>query len=367
MGRMNRRIVAPLLAWYDRNARVLPWRSEPTPYRVWLSEIMLQQTRVEAVKPYFERFTGTLPDIASLARTDEQTLMKLWEGLGYYNRARNLQKAAQLMMEEYGGEMPDDYESLLRLPGIGPYTAGAVASIAFGEAVPAVDGNVLRVAARLEASEENVSRPEVKKRVTENIADIIPKERAGDFNQALMELGAVVCLPNGAPKCGECPLCRLCEGFARDIAGLLPVKDEKAARKIEKRTVFLLRQVWLNDPTADRVSVSKSREDRIAVSKRGQSGLLAGLWEFPNTQGHLNRKQAKEYLKEIGIKVGTIEKMFTAKHIFTHREWHMIAYLVDVAGDGGLVWEPWRVIRESYALPSAFAAYTKFLDSLMER
>lgn len=365
---MNRRIVAPLLAWYDCNARVLPWRSEPTPYRVWLSEIMLQQTRVEAVKPYFERFIATLPDIASLAGADEQTLMKLWEGLGYYNRARNLQKAARMVMEEYGGEMPGDYQSLLRLPGIGPYTAGAVASIAFGEAVPAVDGNVLRVAARLEASEDNVSRPEVRKWVAGAIEEIIPRERAGDFNQALMELGAVVCLPNGEPKCAECPLRQECEGYARDIAGLLPVKDGKAARKVEKRTVLLLRSA-----------------DKIAVSKREESGLLAGLWEFPNLEGHLTKGQAKQVLEGYGLQIQKIEKLMPAKHVFSHKEWHMVAYLAEVGTtpggqpehggeglrsentikQGGLVWEPWRVIRESYALPSAFAAYTGFLDLQM--
>ena len=199
-------IPKPLLKWYDENRRILPWREEPTPYRVWVSEIMLQQTRVEAVKPYFERFMKALPDIQALAEAEEETLLKLWEGLGYYNRVRNLQKAAIQIMEDYGGQMPLDYEELLKLKGIGSYTAGAVSSIAGGRAVPAVDGNVLRVVSRVREDERLITDAKVKAAVEEDLKKVMPIDRPGDFNQAMMEIGACVCIPNGAPHCEECPL-----------------------------------------------------------------------------------------------------------------------------------------------------------------
>lgn len=226
------RIAAPLLAWYDSGRRILPWREEPTPYHVWLSEIMLQQTRVEAVKPYYDRFLQALPDIESLAAADEEKLLKLWEGLGYYNRARNLKKAAQILVSEYGGRMPDDYEIILSLPGIGSYTAGAISSIAFGKAYPAVDGNVLRILARLRTDERDILQAGVKKSVEEELADVMPKDRPGDFNQALMELGAMVCIPNGAPKCDVCPWKELCRARAQGITGEFPKKAGKKPRSI---------------------------------------------------------------------------------------------------------------------------------------
>ena len=190
------RIAEPLLAWYDAGRRILPWREEPTPYHVWLSEIMLQQTRVEAVKPYYDRFLQALPDIGSLAAVEEEKLLKLWEGLGYYNRARNLKKAAEIIVSEYGGEMPDDFEKIQSLPGIGSYTAGAVSSIAFGRAYPAVDGNVLRILSRLRADGRDILNAKVKKSVEDELFGVMPCDRPGDFNQALMELGAMVCIPS---------------------------------------------------------------------------------------------------------------------------------------------------------------------------
>lgn len=214
-----------LLSWYAGSARVLPWREEPTPYRVWVSEIMLQQTRVEAVKPYYERFLNALPTVEALAQAPEELLLKLWEGLGYYNRVRNLQKGAQVVMERYGGKVPASFEELRSLPGVGDYTAGAVASIAFGIPVPAVDGNVLRVISRVLSRRDNILDPKVKRRVEEEIRAILPPQ-VGDFNQSLMELGALICLPGGAPKCLLCPLREVCRGFAQGTAPELPVKTK---------------------------------------------------------------------------------------------------------------------------------------------
>lgn len=237
---MLEQIVEPLLGWFGEHARILPWREQPQPYRVWVSEIMLQQTRVEAVKPFFERFTQALPDVRSLAECPEDKLLKLWEGLGYYNRVRNMQKAAQNMVEFYDGEMPADYEKLLGLPGIGPYTAGAVASIAFEIPVPAVDGNVLRVITRITQNDGDILKQSVKRQVEEELLAVMPKGRSGAFNQALMELGATVCVPNGAPKCDECPLSGLCLAHQNGKEMDYPKKAQKKPRKIEKKTVLVL-------------------------------------------------------------------------------------------------------------------------------
>ena len=202
--------IAPaLLDWFYTNRRILPFREDPTPYHVWLSEIMLQQTRVSAALPYYERFLAALPDIPALAGCEEEKLHKLWEGLGYYSRVRNLQKAAKIVCAQYGGQLPADYNALLALPGIGEYTAGAIASISFGLPVPAVDGNVLRVFARLYNDPRLVTDPQVKREFTARVMEHQPPAKAGDYNQALMELGALVCLPNGAPLCEQCPLCLL--------------------------------------------------------------------------------------------------------------------------------------------------------------
>ncbi len=234
------RIPKPLLQWYDKNRRILPWREEPSPYRVWVSEIMLQQTRVEAVKPYFERFMRALPDIGALAGAEEETLLKLWEGLGYYNRARNLQQAALRIQEEYGGEMPSEYEELLKLKGIGSYTAGAVASIAYGKAVPAVDGNVLRVMARIRRDGRLISDAKVRASVERDLKEIIPEDRPGEFNQAMMEIGACVCIPNGMPLCGSCPLGEICMAHQAEEEREYPRKAVKKPRVIEEKTILMV-------------------------------------------------------------------------------------------------------------------------------
>lgn len=343
----------PLLAWYDKNRRMLPWREEPAPYRVWVSEIMLQQTRVEAVKPYFERFMRELPDIEALAGAPEEKLLKLWEGLGYYNRARNLQQAARQMEEHYDGKMPQTYGELLKLKGVGSYTAGAVASIAFGECVPAVDGNVLRVLARLRRDERLISESKVKTAVEEELKAIMPVSRPGDFNQALMELGACVCLPNGAPLCGECPLRKLCQAYGQGVQQEYPKKAAKKPRQVEERTILILRD-----------------ENRAALRKRPSRGLLAGLYEFPSLEGFRTSQEVADYLRSNGIHPLRIQPLEEAKHIFTHREWHMRGYMVRVdeleAASPGEAVRDWIYVSpgetgEKYPIPSAFGAYTKYL------
>lgn len=342
-----------LLLWYDKNKRVLPWREDPTPYRVWVSEIMLQQTRVEAAKPYFERFMSALPDIASLAAAPEEDLLKLWEGLGYYNRVRNLQEAARQIQQDYGGRMPDTYEELLKLKGIGSYTAGAIISIAYGKAVPAVDGNVLRVLARLRQDERLITDPKVKMAVENDLWQIIPVDRPGDFNQALMELGACVCIPNGAPLCENCPLSRLCAAHLTGREMEYPRKAEKKPRQIENRTVLIVRD-----------------ENKVAIRKRSGKGLLAGMYELPSLSGFRTAEEVTSYLAAGGIKVLRIQPLEDAKHIFTHKEWRMKGYMVRVdeldPGQPGEEVRDWLYIepeetRDRYPIPSAFGAYAKYL------
>jgi len=350
------RIAAPLLAWYDSGRRILPWREEPTPYHVWLSEIMLQQTRVEAVKPYYDRFLQALPDIESLAAADEEKLLKLWEGLGYYNRARNLKKAAQILVSEYGGRMPDDYEIILSLPGIGSYTAGAISSIAFGKAYPAVDGNVLRILARLRTDERDILQAGVKKSVEEELADVMPKDRPGDFNQALMELGAMVCIPNGAPKCDVCPWKELCRARAQGITGEFPKKAGKKPRSIEKKTILVIQDA-----------------ERVALRKRPEKGLLAGLYEFPSMKGNCEEERVLAYLRELGLLPLRIRALPPAKHVFTHKEWHMTGFLIRVdeladrggrqEGEGLIFVDP-KETRTNYPIPSAFAAYAEQVEMI---
>lgn len=346
---MLEEIVKPLLLWYDGNARILPWREDPTPYRVWVSEIMLQQTRVEAVKPFYRRFMEALPDVAALADCPEDKLLKLWEGLGYYNRVRNLQKAAKILMEEYQGEMPKDYEAVLKLPGIGSYTAGAVLSISYGLPVPAVDGNVLRVISRVLRNDEDVLKQSVKKQMEAKIQAIMPHDRAGAFNQALMELGATICVPNGPAKCGECPLCELCEAHKAHCEAEYPKKAPKKPRKIEERTVLVIKD-----------------GSKAAIRRRPKKGLLAGLYELPNISGHLCQEEVLEYIKEQQMNPVRILPLMPAKHIFSHVEWHMIGYEIRVEelegenGNGFLFVEPQRTENE-YPIPAAFAAYADHL------
>ena len=346
---MQDTITKPLLKWYGENKRVLPWREKKNPYEIWVSEIMLQQTRVEAVKPFYERFMRELPNVAALAVCPEEKLLKLWEGLGYYNRVRNMQKAAQKIMEVYDGVFPADYEALKGLPGIGNYTAGAVASIAFCIPVPAVDGNVLRVMARLREDGEDILKQSVKNRVEAELTEIMPAEDPGAFNQAMMDLGAMVCLPNGAPKCEICPARMMCEAYKNGLTEILPVRAKKKARKIEERTVLLLFQ-----------------NGKAALRKRADTGLLASLWEFPSVLENLDEAGVSLALAQMGLSAKSIEPAGSAKHIFTHIEWDMKGYFADVTGEtDDLFWAD-AAAFDAAAIPTAFKKFAALVRARLQ-
>lgn len=339
-----KRIVEPLCEWYLENKRDLMWRCDKDPYHIWVSEIMLQQTRVEAVKSYYERFMKELPSIESLTNIEEERLLKLWEGLGYYSRVRNMQKAAIKIMNEYNGKFPSTYHEILTLPGIGEYTAGAIASIAFHEKVPAIDGNVFRVIMRISNSNRNISKLSTKRELFQELSLIMPED-PGTFNQALMELGAIVCVPNGEPNCNICPVFDMCKAKEAGTILNLPVKDVKKEKKIEEYTVFIL----LN-------------YNKVAIRKRNNKGLLAGLYEFPNINKKLNKEEALEYLKREGYVVFRILEGDSSKHIFTHKIWNMTNYVayVDEIDDKN-IWTDIKTIGDLYALPSAFSSQLKML------
>ena len=335
----------PVVAWFQEHKRDLPWRRNPDAYRVWVSEIMLQQTRVEAVKPYYERFLKELPTVEALAEAKEDKLLKLWEGLGYYNRVRNMQKAAQQIMIDYQGRFPDTYEEIRSLKGIGNYTAGAISAFAYGIPKPAVDGNVLRVVSRLVGSREDIMKQSVRKKMEEALERVIPADAASDFNQGLIELGAIVCVPNGEAKCGECPVAGLCEARKRGLTAEIPVKSRSKARRVEHRTVFLFRD-----------------GKRLAIRKRPSKGLLAGLYEFPSETGKMSLGEAAEYSKKIGLAPVRIKELGEAKHVFSHVEWHMTGYeiLVDElekTNKKGFLFIRPEEIEEAYPIPSAFGYY----------
>lgn len=343
-------LVKPLCLWYEQNKRSMPWRDDATPYHVWLSEIMLQQTRIEAAKAYYARFIDRLPDVEALAGVTEEELLKLWEGLGYYNRARNLQKTAKILVEKYEGRLPADYGLLLELPGIGSYTAGAVASIAYGIPAPAVDGNVLRVTMRYLGCDDDISKTGVRKKMERSIMDIIPRDKPGEFNQALMELGEVICIPNGMPLCEECPVASGCLARKSGRQTELPVKPEKKKRRIERRTVLVL-----------------ERQGKIAVRKRPSRGLLANMWEFPSLDGYLTRAQVCRMFCEESGKGGEIRQLQDGRHIFSHVEWHMKGYEIiledrvpqDIVA--GLVWVKREELESRYAVPVAFHPFLRQL------
>lgn len=341
-------IVIPLTDWYRKNKRDLPWRHNPDAYRVWVSEIMLQQTRVEAVKGYYDRFLKALPTVKDLAEAQEDKLLKLWEGLGYYNRVRNMQKAAQQIMVDYHGIFPDTYEEILKLKGIGNYTAGAISAFAYGIPKPAVDGNVLRVISRIIGSYEDIMKQSVRKKIETALEGIIPENAASDFNQGLIELGAIVCVPNGEPKCEECPVKEMCVAHKEDLTAEIPVKKKAKARKIEDRTVLIFKD-----------------DDKIAIRKRPAKGLLAGLYEFPNLDGHLSMDEVTEYSKNIGLMPVRVQKLPEAKHIFSHIEWHMTGYEVIVdelekTNEKGFLFIHPEQIKKEYSIPSAFEKYTVY-------
>ena len=331
---------ALLLPWYREHRRELPWRQTKEPYPIWLSEIMLQQTRVEAVKGYYARFLAALPTVQALAACDDDTLHKLWEGLGYYSRVRNLKKAAQVIVERYDGEFPRAYSDVLALPGIGEYTAGAICSIAFDQPPPAVDGNVLRVFARLTDDPSPIDLPAVKARTRASLAAVYPKE-AGEFTQALMELGATLCGPNRKPECEHCPCREICLGFRNGTAEALPVKSPKKERRQEDRTVFIFRC-----------------DGRYALEKRPEKGLLAGLWQFPNVPGHLTTAQALSQTEQMGLRPREILREVERKHIFTHIQWNMKGIYLEVSETAGSYrWLSEQEIEAQAALPTAFRLF----------
>ena len=365
---LYRQAVPYLLDWYDANARILPWREEKNAYHTWISEIMLQQTRVEAVRGYYNRFLRELPDIPSLCKAPTEQLLKLWEGLGYYSRVRNLQKAANIVCEKYGGVLPSDYEQLKTLPGIGTYTAGAIASIAYDAAVPAVDGNVLRVMKRISGSRDDITRESVKKALFSTLQSVIPTDRPGDFNQAVMDLGAGICVPNAEPHCKECPVMHLCKTFREGMWREIPYKPALKKRRVEQRTVLVIKC-----------------QGRYLLHKRADNGLLAGLWEIPAVPEKMDEKkaiaQAQELLLQLPFKKNAsplfkkVDKLPDAKHIFSHVEWRMSGYLLtapkeasalpeQIAADYALV--DLETIRTRYSLPSAFSAYLKEIKRLEE-
>ena len=342
-----RACVAPLLEWHSLSRRALPWRDAPTPYQVWVSEIMLQQTRIEAVIPYYERFMSELPTVEVLAAVPEERLLKLWEGLGYYSRARNLHKAAKELVKSYGGQLPRRAVELRTLPGIGAYTAGAIASIAYGEPEPAVDGNVLRVVMRLTACDDDVLAPDVRERVAAQLREIYPRGReAGLLTEGLMELGETLCIPNGEARCALCPLRERCRAFARGETERYPVRAPKKERRREERAVLLLRcgALW-------------------AVRRREDKGLLAGMWEFPGLEGQPDEAKIQEYLRALGAAPLSAAPCGRAKHIFTHVEWHMTGWLVDCAAPAGegLIWLTADEIAQRCAIPTAFRKFWKFI------
>jgi len=312
---MPDRIPSLLLAWYDKHARTLPWRGIHDPYRTWVSETMLQQTRVETVLGYYERFLARFPTLADLAAAPEDDVLKLWEGLGYYSRARNLHKGAKQVMADFGGVIPADVEQLRKISGIGPYTAGAISSIAFDQQVPAVDGNVIRVVSRLRGIRENVGIPSVRRSLDAEAAALVPRRRPGDFNQALMDLGATICTP-GTPACEKCPLREYCDAYTAGDAEDLPVLPRKNPPKVINYGVFLIYS-----------------GNRVLMRQRTET-MLKGLWVFPMAEGTFTVKQAAAAAKKLTrLSPGAATDAGSARHVFTHQIWQMQLFAMDVSQD----------------------------------
>lgn len=336
-----------LLPWYAQNKRDLPWRIDRDPYHIWVSEIMLQQTRVEAVKGYYARFLKALPSVFDLAKVDDAQLHKLWEGLGYYNRVRNMKKAAIEIVERYNGVFPTEYSNVFALPGIGAYTAGAICSIAYDQPTPAVDGNVLRVLARLTNDNSVIDSQEFKKLAHRNLGRIYPRQ-AGDFTQALMELGATICGPNKKPECKVCPCNQFCLGCQCGTADTLPVRKLKNKRRIEQKTVFIL-----------------NCNGEYALNKRGSKGLLADLWEAPNVPDKMDVATAINYLGERGLRVTDVLRTVERKHVFTHIEWQLCGIYINVEEKNDeYTWMSTEHIANEAALPTAFRQFFEGLENV---
>ena len=324
-----------ILKWFLENKRDLPWREDQDPYHVWISEIMLQQTRIEAVIDYYHRFMKRIPSVEKLSEIDEDELLKLWEGLGYYSRARNLKKAACQIMNDYHGHFPNQYADILSLPGIGEYTAGAISSICFNLPEVAIDGNVMRVFCRVNDLDVDVSSPKVKKMIGEEIKKILPQD-SGNFNQGIMELGEVICIPNGNPKCELCPLKYHCKAHLNNREALIPRKVFKKEKLEEEYTLFLMKY-----------------QNKIAIRKR-DSGLLKNMWEFPNKNGFYTTEEVKDLIPDIQ----SIQLGITNTHIFTHKKWFMNSYYIEVdSPSNDYLWVTLEELEKNYALPSAFVPF----------
>jgi len=328
--------IEKLLKWYQENKRDLPWRHTKDSYKIWISEVMLQQTRVEAVKIYYERFIKVLPKLEDLAEVSEDTLLKLWEGLGYYSRAKNLKKCAQTVRSLGWKELPKEENEIKKLPGIGPYTAGAILSIAYDQCTPAIDGNVIRILSRIYEDDRDFLKKSVKEEYEEKLKGFMKEEFARDFTESFIELGALVCLPNGAPKCEICPFVSICKSKKHQTMLRYPVKKEKMIRKVEEKTVYIL-----------------EFEKKYVVKKRGKSGLLAGLYELPNIDKKLTKEELKDTLKET-YRIKKITGLGEMKHIFSHIEWHMTAYVVELEKKPKEKIYSKEEIEEKFSLPTAF-------------
>ncbi|MBQ4058939.1 MAG: A/G-specific adenine glycosylase [Lachnospiraceae bacterium] len=334
-------IKQPLLRWYEKEHRLLPWRTMNIPYNIWISEIMLQQTRVEAVKGYYSRFLNAIPSVKELAEVSEEELLKLWEGLGYYNRAKNLQKTARIIMEKYHGNFPKEYSDVISLPGIGEYTAGAICSICYDMPTPAVDGNVLRVMTRVSENYCNIDDVKTKKLARQDLELLYQNGDCAMLTQALMELGAMVCIPNGAPKCEECPLAMMCGAFRNHTYDELPVRKKKKNRKVIEKTVFILHD-----------------KDYYGIRKRPDKGLLANMWEFTHVDYKMNKEEALQYISEEGYGPFLLEKEIPYTHIFSHVEWRMTAYYISCRNQlSNLLWVKEAELKNRYALPTAFKTF----------
>ncbi len=332
-----------VLSWYDSNQRVLPWRESRDPYHIWISEIMLQQTRVETVIPFYNRFIKTLPNINALAKASEDLLYKLWEGLGYYSRVRNLKKAANQIISDFNGELPQDRKELETLLGIGPYTSGAISSIAFNKRNAAVDGNVLRIFARLYKIEESIKDISVKNDIKDKVETLLPHSRIGDFNQGLMEIGATICLPNGQPKCVLCPLNENCEAFRLGKTSKIPIKNTKKKTPVYNKTVLLL-----------------TYGDKYAIEKRPDTGLLQSMYQFPLLEGHLDESQVQELFKENSLDIKRLEN---SKHKFSHLSWNMIAYKALLSEKiDSYIYASKEEINNTISIPSAFKVYKELIN-----
>ncbi len=355
-----------LISWYDHNKRALPWRSEASPYTIWLSEIMLQQTRVETVIDYFTRFVLAFPDVFSLARASEDELMRLWQGLGYYSRARNLHKTAKIIAGQGQGKFPETVDELKKLPGVGDYTAAAIASMAFNKPEPAIDGNLLRIFSRLEFFTGNVLTTKAKREAYQFFKRIIPKERPGDFNQALMDLGSIICLPKGDIHCSRCPWQKSCKAYSSGKETELPNRGEKKRKKLVEKTILLLYD-----------------SKQLVLQKRPSEGLLAGLYEFPHLAGRLTKKELENRMKKAGLRAEEVKKLPKQRHLFSHLEWQMQAFAISFCRlpedilkslqfvtfpeqkDSPFISEPFITtfseMEEAYSIPSALRFFEDYL------